>query len=226
MIDNSQEQLYLVKGPGGKIQERKESKENMDHRAYFNEMAGRWDDLLTDEVRMRLKGIIDDLSLARGSKVLDVGTGTGVLIPFLADAVGPAGTVVAVDFAAEMLAVARKNYPWPNVQYIEAEVTALPFPDETFDEVICNSAFPHFADCRQAAKEMARVLRAGGRIAVCHPHSRDYVNNLHRSIGGGVGNDLLPDDETMRTIFSAAGFREIVIADGAGRYLLVARKNP
>jgi ubiquinone/menaquinone biosynthesis C-methylase UbiE len=198
----------------------------MDHRAYFNEMAGRWDNLLTEEARMCLKGIIDDLSIARGSTVLDVGTGTGVLIPFLAEAVGPSGTVVAVDFAAEMLAVARKKYPWPNVQYCEAEVTALPFPDETFEEVICNSAFPHFTDHRQAAKEMARVLKTGGRITVCHPHSRNYVNNLHRSIGGVVGNDLLPDDETMRAIFSAAGFRDIVIADGAGRYLLVARKNP
>ncbi len=197
----------------------------MNHREYFNEMAARWDDLITDEVRMRLKTIIENLSLAWGSKVLDVGTGTGVLIPYLVEAVGPSGTVVAVDFAAEMLAIARKKHRWPNVQYHEADVTALPFPDQTFDEVICNSAFPHFADRRQAAREMARVLKAGGRITVCHPHSRDYVNNIHKSIGGAVGNDLLPDDETMRGIFSEAGFRNIAIADNVGGYLLVARKK-
>ena len=199
----------------------------MNHRTYFNEKAGQWDSLLTEEVGLRLKAIIDGLAIVRGSKVLDVGTGTGVLIPFLVEVVGPSGTVAAMDFAAEMLAIAQKKYPGPNVQYLKADVTAMPFSDQTFDEVICNSAFPHFADRLQAAGEMGRVLKTGGRITVCHPHGREELNSLHRSIGGIVGGDLLPGDETMCTIFREAGFRNITITDGAGRYLLVARKtNP
>ena len=130
-----------------------------------------------------------------------------------------------MDFAAQMLAVARQKHSRPNVQFLEADVTAIPFPGQTFDEVVCNSAFPHFTDQLQAAMEMGRVLKDRGRITVCHPHSREYVNNLHRSLGGVVGNDLIPDDKTMRTLFEVAGFREIIIQDGPGRYLLTARKE-
>jgi len=197
----------------------------MDLRAYFNEQAAHWDSLLTGEVISRLKELIGGLAIERGAKVLDVGTGTGVLIPFLAEAVGSSGTVVALDFAPEMLAAARKKYSRPNVQFLEADVTAIPLSAETFDEVICNSAFPHFADQLRAAGEMCRVLKAGRRIVVCHPHSREYINNLHQSLGGAVGGDLLPDEETMRTIFSRAGFRDITIEDVPGRYLLVAWKG-
>lgn len=197
----------------------------MDRRTYFNEKASNWDSLFPDEVKLRLREIVRGLSIRPGAKVLDVGTGTGILIPFLVEAVGSAGTVVAMDFAAQMLAVARQKYSWPNVQFLEADVAAIPFPGQTFDEVVCNSAFPHFTDQPQAAKEMGRVLKTGGRIAVCHPHSREYVNNLHRSLDGVVSNDLIPDDETMRALFAAAGFQEIAIQDGAGCYLLTARKG-
>lgn len=196
----------------------------MELQAYFNAKAEHWDKLLTEEVMSRLKEFVQRLGIKRGAKVLDVGTGTGVLIPFLAEAAGPSGKVTAMDFAVEMLAVARQKYPWPQVQFLEAGVTAIPLPAESFDEVICNSAFPHFNDQPQSAREMYRVVKTDGRVAVFHPHSRDYINELHKSLGGAVGNDLLPDDEIMRAIFTAAGFKDITIEDVPGRYLLTAWK--
>lgn len=76
----------------------------MQHRGYFNARAATWDGHITDETRARLRAIVAGLGIAPGSTVLDVGTGTGVLLPFLAEAVGPEGRVVAVDFAPAMLA--------------------------------------------------------------------------------------------------------------------------
>jgi len=57
-------------------------------KAYFDEKAAKWDTLIQDEVVIRLRNMVEELALPKGSKVLDLGTGTGVLIPMLIEAVG------------------------------------------------------------------------------------------------------------------------------------------
>jgi len=193
-------------------------------KAYFDEKAAKWDTLIEDEVILRLKNMVAELALSQGSKVLDLGTGTGVLIPMLIEAVGLSGTVVAIDFAPQMLAEARKKYQWPNLEFLEGDAEEIPLADQAVDEVVCNSAFPHFDDLRQAAKEMSRVLKRGGRVSVLHPHSRDYINDLHASLGGAVRNCMIPEADVMRAIFSEAGFENISIEDVPQRYLLTGRK--
>ncbi len=193
-------------------------------KAYFDEKAAEWDTLIKDEVVIRIKNMVEELALPQGSKVLDLGTGTGILIPMLIEAVGSSGAVVAVDFAPQMLAEARKKYQWPNLEFLEGAAEEIPLEDQVFDEVVCNSAFPHFDDLRQAAQEMARVLRPGGRVTVMHPHSREYINDLHVSLGGAVKTCLLPEEEVMLAIFAEAGFEALTLEDVPGRYCLSGRK--
>jgi SAM-dependent methyltransferase len=120
---------------------------------------------------------------------------------------------------------AREKNPWENITFIEADATSLPLPDATFDEVICNATFPHLTDKAVAVAEMARVLKPGGRIVGCHPASREFINRLHRSLGGVVANDLIPDDATMRAVFAHAGFESIEIENRDDRHVLTARKS-
>lgn len=196
----------------------------MHKKAYFDEKAGNWDSLIQDEVILRLKTMVEELALPQGSKVLDLGTGTGVLIPMLIEAVGLSGGVVAIDFAPQMLAEAQKKYQWLNLEFMEGNAEDIPLADQAVDEVVCNSAFPHFDDLGQAAKEMFRVLKNGGRVSVLHPHSREYINDLHASLGGAVKNCMIPEADVMHAIFSEAGFENITIEDVPQRYLLIGRK--
>lgn len=76
---------------------------------YFDEKAAGWDTLIKGEVIIRLRNMVGELALSSGSKVLDVGTGTGVLIPMLIGAVGSSGVVVALDFAPQMQQKLRKS---------------------------------------------------------------------------------------------------------------------
>lgn len=193
-------------------------------RQYFNEKAHIWDQLIEPETRERLAEIIRDLAIKPGSRVLDVGTGTGVLLPFLVEAVGPTGSIVALDIAEEMLARARAKNGDRNIEYVLGDITCTPFQEATFDEIICNSCFPHVRDKSGAVSEMARILKPGGRVVICHTKSREAVNELHRSLGGVVANDLLPEDGEMRKLFEESGFVQISITNAPERYLVTARK--
>ncbi len=193
-------------------------------RTFFNARAETWDDSNAAESMSVSERLIRGLGIKAGSRVLDVGCGTGLIIPWLMEAVGEGGRVTALDIAERMLLIARDKHQRPNVEYIHADIAHTPFLDHSFDEVVCHNCFPHVVDKEGATLEMFRILKPGGRAAICHNESREAINALHRRIGGGVGGDMLPDGPEMRGIFLGAGFGEISITDGSDRYLMLARK--
>lgn len=195
----------------------------MDKLEWFNSLAASWDSMYTAEKSEILQDIIRRLNIPENSTVLDVGTGTGILIPWLKEAVGSGGNLVALDYAPEMVARAREKYDGQAV-FLVADVHSMKFPDETFDRVICNSAFPHFSDKPRAMSEMSRILKKGGKLHIFHPASREELNRFHSSLDAPVSKDILPDDEEMSAMARAAGLEEIDIQDGPVFYLMTARK--
>lgn len=196
----------------------------MNHREYFNQLASNWDRMTPEETRSRLPGMIDHLSIKPGDSILDVGGGTGILIPLLYKAAGEAGTVVSLDIAEEMLKQAINNgYP-KSIYYVQADAAAIPCSNKVFDLVVCYSCFPHFLNKPKALAEMARVLRVGGRLAICHTDSRQAINELHKSIGNIVVHDTIPGETTMRKMLAASGLKPIEIRDEPYLYLVIAAK--
>jgi ubiquinone/menaquinone biosynthesis C-methylase UbiE len=192
---------------------------------YFDQLAPTWDKELTSERLKCLGNIIKELGIRPGYHVLDIGSGTGVLLPFLIAELGDEGKIVALDFSAEMLDQAQaKNFP-PIVGFAQADVLAIPLADSSVDLAICNSAFPHFNDKGKALKEIARVLKNNGRLVVCHTMSRETLNRLHQSIGGIVASDLLPDEFQLRGLIKQAGLKITHFEDSPERYLVIAEKS-
>jgi ubiquinone/menaquinone biosynthesis C-methylase UbiE len=108
--------------------------------------------------------VADAAQIAPGQKVLDVACGTGVLAREAARRVGPGGAVTGLDRNEGMLAVARRKSPHIDWQLGMAE--ALGFADGTMDAVVSQFGLMFFEDRRAALREMWRVARPGGRIAV------------------------------------------------------------
>lgn len=195
----------------------------MDHLEWFNEKAAIWDTIATKRTLGLLYNVIQSLNIANNSSVLDVATGTGILVPWLLEAVGPGGRLVAFDFSPEMIARAKSKYN-SGVEFMVVDVHSLPLKNDTFDEVICNSAFPHFTDKPWAMAEMSRVLKLGGRLTICHSASREELNEFHKNMGGAVGNDMLPPDNEMRAMALAVNLTAVKILDGPDTYVMTARK--
>ena len=192
-------------------------------RAYFNRSSARWDETSSEKDTTKLERMAKHLNIKPGSTVLDVGTGTGVFIPFLLSKIGKNGRIITLDFAEEMLRKAQAKGFNGNVDYLHADVTNIPLSDDIFDVTVCYSSFPHFQDKSRALTEINRVTKSGGKLLICHTSSRARINEIHRQIPA-VGNDLIPDEDEMQIMLSRAGFTEIEIQDDSESYLASAKK--
>jgi ubiquinone/menaquinone biosynthesis C-methylase UbiE len=193
-------------------------------RDYFNRRADIWDEAVAEKDPGKLMTMVRRMGLEGGTRVLDVGTGTGVLLPFLVDAVGGDGHIVALDFAELMLRRARSKQSRDTVSYLLADIGALPAAPGSFDVVVCYSSFPHFPDKVRALFEIHRVTRTGGRLLICHTSSRHSINQTHRKIPA-VNKDLLPTDRLMHSMLATAGFGEVKIEDTGDSYLASATRS-
>ena len=116
----------------------------------------------------------------RGQRILDLAAGTGASSVALAKS---GAQVVAADFSPGMIAEGRRRHAGiPNLTFVEADATALPFADAEFDTVTMSFGLRNVNDPKQALRELLRVTKPGGRLVVCefsHPPSRSF-NGLYR----------------------------------------------
>ena len=124
-------------------------------------------------IRERFVGVGNPFVLGEvrpGEAVLDLGCGAGFDVFVAAQLVGPAGRVVGVDLSFEMLAVAaeaRIEAGFPQIEFREAAVEALPFPDASFDVALSNGVLNLIPDKLAALREIFRILKPGGRLQAC-----------------------------------------------------------
>jgi demethylmenaquinone methyltransferase/2-methoxy-6-polyprenyl-1,4-benzoquinol methylase len=140
----------------------------------FHSVAGKYDlmnDLMSMGVHRLWKRFTIELSGVRsGHQVLDIAGGTGDLTMKFSDLVGPGGKVVLADINASMLKVGRsrltdRGYAG-NIEYVQADAEHLPFPDNSFNAVSIAFGLRNVTDKDQALRDMARVLKPGGKLMV------------------------------------------------------------
>ena len=162
--------------------------------------------------------VAEAAAIRPGQRVLDVACGTGALTSAVAERVGPQGSVVGLDVNPEMLEVARRKLA--RIEWREAPAEALPFPDTAFDAVVSQFGLMFFTDRVAALREMWRVLRPGGRLAVAvfaaveeSPGYTALVDLLDRLFGEAVGDGLrapfvLGDPGQLQDLATAAGIAD------------------
>ena len=157
--------------------------------------------------------------LKPGETVVDLGSGGGLDVFLAARMVGPTGRAVGVDMTPEMIALARRNAEkagLTNVEFHLATVDALPLPDASADCVISNCVINLAPDKPAVFREIARVLKPGGRLAVS-----DIA--LKRELPPELGDDLMayvgciagaiPIEDYRRCLIEA-GFAHVEVVDG------------
>jgi ubiquinone/menaquinone biosynthesis C-methylase UbiE len=204
-----------------------EKGEGMDRKTFFNELAAQWDQkFYTPELLAHLeKKLVPLFHLHPASRVLDVGGGTGGIIPFLLQALGPKGEVHSIDFAEKMVGVARMKFAGePRVSVQVASVENLPFEDHFFDHVVCFGVFPHIEDRPRALREINRVLNFSGALVIAHALSSQEIRAHHKG-ASPVSRDFLPEEEELRKMLADNGFVVERLVDESRCYCCEAVKK-
>lgn len=190
---------------------------------FFNSMAEIWD-IVCHHNADKIKYILNLLNIKNGSKILDVGTGTGILISFLIEQVGKKGEVTAIDFSNKMIEVAQRKYAYKNVSFICDDVFEVDLPNEYFDFIICYSVFPHFEDKQSAINTLSKYLKNGGMFAIFHSQSREAINNIHKKISEVVADDNLPTIDVIKGYLKNSYLKTVSEIDNEEMFVIIARK--
>ena len=187
--------------------------------AFFDRLAPDWDAemIRSDEI---IAAILDKAEVSAGKDVLDVATGTGVLIgDYLARGVA---SVTGIDISPNMARIAQGKYPQENVKILCGDVERTDF-DRLFDCIVVYNAFPHFPDPARLIAHLASLLRPGGTLTVAHGMSREKIDAHHHGAASRVSNGLMPAEE-LSEIFAAHLTVTAVISDDR-MYQVVGKKN-
>ena len=170
-----------------------------------------------------------------GERVLDLGSGGGIDVLLSAKRVGPTGRAFGIDMTDEMLALAQRNAAEAgatNVEFLKGHIEALPLPADSIDVVISNCVVNLAADKTAVFREIARVLRPGGRIGITDIVAEDHLSPEARaergSYAGCIAGALSVSE--FREGLEAAGLADVsitpshTVADGMISAIVKATK--
>lgn len=171
---------------------------------FFNSVAKNWDNII-EVNETKINYLLSQIDIKEDDYILDVGTGTGVLIPFLTK-LSPNGKIKAVDISCNMLDVAREKFKdMNNVEFtllnVETEIL-----DEKFNKIVLYSMFPHLENRTNTIKKLVENnLLDSGKLIIAHSDSRDYLNNMHKDTDERVSESILIDVNEQKKMFEDAG---------------------
>jgi SAM-dependent methyltransferase len=175
--------------------------------------------------------LLDRARLVDGARMLDVATGTGIVVRRARARQAGLARVVGLDLMPGMLAFAREKSEGLDVEFVVGDATALPFEDDSFDVVTCQQGLQFFPDREGALREFRRVLAPDGR-AVVSCWSELETSPAHHALVGAVRRRFpehesvarapytLTSDEALRNLLVSAGFGVVAVerVQGVARF--------
>ncbi|MGK9463745.1 class I SAM-dependent methyltransferase [Streptomyces sp. G6] len=185
---------------------------------FFSVRAADWDSRFPDD-GPAYAAAVAELDLREGARVLDAGCGTGRALTPLRAAVGASGLVVGADLTPAMLQAAVRAGRDRVGRLLLTDVAALPLRSRSLDAVFAAGLIAHLPDPAGNLRELARVVRPGGVLALFHPIGRAA---LAARQGRRVSPDDLRAEPRLRPLLAGSGWRMTSYVDEDARFLALA----
>jgi SAM-dependent methyltransferase len=187
---------------------------------FFGERAADWDAKFGDDLPA-YRAAVHRADYPVGSVVADVGCGTGRALPALREAVGPAGQVLGIEVTPQMLQAARAAGREEAASLLLADALRLPLADRTLGGIFAAGLINHLPDAVGGLRELARVTRPGGRLAIFHPTGR-------RALAARHGHELRGDEPLAEGPLTAqwarTGWDPVVHDDAESHFFALAHR--
>jgi SAM-dependent methyltransferase len=190
-------------------------------RAFFAARAAGWETRFPDDGPVYVRAV-REMDLGPGATVLDAGCGTGRALVPLREAVGPAGQVIGLDLTDEMVAEAVRLGRRAIGVLVLGDGHRLPVRNGALDAVFAAGFLPHLSDPAAGLRELARVVRPGGRLALFHPISRAALAARHGDVPGP--HDFMAPAR-LTPALARSGWRLDSLDDGDQRFLALATRR-
>jgi ubiquinone/menaquinone biosynthesis C-methylase UbiE len=184
----------------------------------FDKLYQLFEPPLPDGVPERLEKIVAHGKITKGNTVLDVGSGTGILIPII-KTYKPGG-IHACDLSKAMLEQLRKNYPY--VKTIMADVRDINLPADSIDVAFLNACYPNIVDKAGAFSNLGRMIKGKGRLVISHPLGKAFIRLLKEEVPFPL--DEFPEEPEASALLKPFGFKIETFIDEPELYILVATK--
>lgn len=186
---------------------------------FFDRISDTWDEEEVHSTPPKIKDILKEIHVGEAMRILDLGTGTGVLIPYLAEIVGADGRIMAVDISEGMLSKAKKKYG--NIKQVE--FLLLDFEQERiageFDLILLYCVYPHLHSPRSTLKRFLQENLSGrGRIVIAFPTDEKFINAIHKE--KKAESDILPSAHDLAMRFQEWGMKASVVGSSPERYIV------
>ncbi|MDY6986584.1 MAG: class I SAM-dependent methyltransferase [Thermodesulfobacteriota bacterium] len=188
-------------------------------RDFFSKLTHVFDPPLPEGVPERLKKIVAAGRIDRGNVVLDVGTGTGILVPLIQEY--EPETIYGCDLSEAMLTRLKEQYPY--VITMAADVRDLMLPDMTVDVVFVNACYPNIVDKTRSLANIGRMINTGGRLVISHPMGKSFIDHLKSQSPFPL--DDFPERLQARALLQPHGFEIQEFVDEPQLYILLAVKG-
>ena len=184
----------------------------------FDKLYQLFEPPLPEGVPERLEKTVAHGKITKGDTVLDVGTGTGILIPIIKKY--KPSRIYACDLSGRMLEQLRENCP--SVKTIMADVRDLKLPEGSIDTVFINACYPNIVDKAGAFSNISRMMKAKGRIVISHPLGKAFILSLKNGVPFPL--DEFPEELEAAALLKPFGFEIETFIYESMLYILVATK--
>lgn len=193
-------------------------------REFFDSIAAQWDSFGgPPDAPHKMREFVRIASAHRPSRILDVGCGTGILVPHLMEERAGA-QIVELDLSPQMLAVNKSKHGAAAVEFFCGDLVSAPLGASSFDAILFFNVLPHFDETGAALGRAFGLLAEGGRIAVGHLMGSAELNAFHATVDGPVRQDRLPASTQLAELLEETGFRVLQVDERSDWYLVLAEK--
>ena len=167
---------------------------------FFNSVAKNWDNMI-EVNETKINYLLSKLEIKEDDNILDIGTGTGVLIPFLSK-LAPNGSITGVDISKGMLEVASEKFKSMHNVYFDLVNVETEDINCKYDKIILYSMYPHLENKTNTIKKLVKNnLKDNGILMIAHSDSREFLNNLHKDTDKRVSESLLMEVNKQKEVF-------------------------